>query len=55
MNFIISNLATIVVGLLLVAIVAGIIIQMRNDRRKGKSLCVSKCSSCPMGSSCHKR
>ncbi|HPU63882.1 MAG TPA: FeoB-associated Cys-rich membrane protein [Mobilitalea sp.] len=54
MNFIISNLATIIVGLILVAIVAGIIIHMRNDRKKGKSLCGSKCSSCPMGSTCHK-
>lgn len=53
MNWIIGNLATIVISLILIAAVAGIVIGMRRDRKKGKSLCGVKCGSCPMSGSCH--
>lgn len=53
MNWILGNLATIVISLILIAAVTGIVIGMRRDKKKGKSLCGAKCGSCPMSGSCH--
>jgi len=48
----VENLATILVGLALAAAIAGIIIVMIRNKKKGKSSCGS-CSSCAMSESCH--
>lgn len=50
-----SNLATILISLVLIAVVAFIIVVMRRDKKKGKSACGGNCGHCPMGGSCHKQ
>ena len=49
-----ENAGTLVVSLLLTALVAGIIVKLRRDRRQGKSSCGCDCGCCPMAGSCHK-
>lgn len=51
-EWIVYNLGTIIVCLILIAIVAAIIYSMIKDKRSGKSSCGGSCSSCPMGSAC---
>jgi len=48
------NAGTIIVTLVLIAAVAGIILRMRKDRKKGKSSCGCDCGCCPMAGSCHR-
>ncbi len=50
----VHNLATIIISLVLIVILAGVIIVMVKDKRKGKSSCGGNCGCCPMGRSCHK-
>ena len=50
-----ANIATILISLALVAIVIGIIVVMRKDKKKGKSICGGNCGHCPMSGSCHKQ
>ena len=50
-----ENLATILISVVLIAIVLGIIMIMRKDKKKGKSTCGGNCGHCPMGGSCHKQ
>ena len=53
-QWIAGNAGTILVTLLLAALVAGSIRQLRRDRRMGKNSCGSNCGCCPMSGSCHK-
>lgn len=53
-NWIQSNLGTIVVCIILVAVVAFILYNMYKNKRKGKSSCGCNCSCCPAGGMCHK-
>lgn len=48
-----QNLATILICLGLVAIVALIVVGMVRDKKKGKSSCGCGFGSCPMSGSCH--
>ncbi|MCI6616264.1 FeoB-associated Cys-rich membrane protein [Ruminococcus sp.] len=48
-----QNLATIIISLIIVAVVAAIIISTVRNRKKGKSYCGCGCSNCPMSGSCH--
>lgn len=50
-----QNLATIIISLIIVALVAAIIISMVRNRKKGKSSCGCGCSNCPMSTSCHSK
>ena len=50
-----ANLATIVIGLILAAVVALIIYRLVEDRRKGRSSCGCGCSNCAMQGECHKQ
>ena len=52
-NFLSENIGTIVVLLILVAIVAAIIYQMRKDKKSGKSTCGGNCSGCANSGACH--
>ena len=52
-EFLISNIATIVVGTVLVAMVLLIIFQMKKDKKQGKSSCGCKCGGCPNAQLCH--
>lgn len=48
-----ANLATIVLGVILLAVVVLILVTIFRDKKKGKSSCGCNCSSCPMGGNCH--
>ncbi len=52
-SFIISNLATMLIGAVLVSAVLLIIMKMRKDRKNGKT-CGCGCDGCPGGSVCRK-
>lgn len=54
-EFLTANLGTIVVGAVLLAIVALIIVNMVKDKKKGKNSCGCGCSNCPSSGICHKR
>lgn len=48
-----ENMATVIVSVILILAVAAIIISMIRSIRKGKSSCGCGCAGCPMGASCH--
>ena len=48
-----DNIGTIVISLILIAIVAGIIVKMVRDKKKGKSSCGCNCGCCSMNGACH--
>ena len=50
-----ENAGTIVVCIALIALVTGIVIRMRKDKKQGKSSCGGNCNCCPMGGACHKQ
>ena len=50
-----ANLATILITVALIGVVAVILLVMRKDKKKGKSTCGGNCGHCPMGGSCHNR
>ncbi len=52
---IMENAGTIIISLLLIGLVALIIVQLRRDKKKGKSSCGANCGCCPMAGSCHKQ
>ncbi len=54
MSFLENNLGTIVICLILLLLVGSIIRSMIKDKKAGKSSCTHDCSSCGMGSSCHR-
>ncbi|MCR4719155.1 MAG: FeoB-associated Cys-rich membrane protein [Firmicutes bacterium] len=47
-------MATIIISLVLLAIVAGIVVKMAKDKKAGKSSCGCGCANCPMSGACHK-
>ena len=49
-----DNAGTILISLALIALVTGIIIRLRWDKKQGKSSCGGNCGCCPMSGSCHK-
>lgn len=55
-QWIINNIATIAVALVVTGAVAAVIIKMLRDRKAGKSACNcgSACSGCAMKGMCHK-
>lgn len=53
MSWIIDNLGTIVVGLLLAAIVTAIIIRQVKLKKAGKTSCGCGCKNCAMAGACH--
>lgn len=55
MTWLINNLSTIIVCILLIAVVALIIGKMVKDKKKGKSSCGCGCSSCAMAGKCHSK
>ncbi len=50
-----ENAGTILISLLLIGVVTLIIIQLRRDKKRGKSSCGANCGCCPMAGSCHKQ
>lgn len=55
LSWITANLATIIISLVLICIVAAIIIGMVKNKKKGKSSCGCGCSGCPMSGSCNQK
>ena len=53
LEWIASNIATILICAALVAIVAAVIAGMVRNRKQGVSSCGCGCSDCPMSGSCH--
>ncbi len=53
MDWIVNNLATIIICLVLAAVVGLVIYKMAKDKKQGKSSCGGNCSCCPMGGCCH--
>ena len=49
-----ENIATIIICLVLLLIVAAILYSMARVWKKGKSSCGGGCQGCPMSGSCHK-
>ncbi len=50
-----ENLATILVGAVLVAVVALIVIHLVRNRKRGKTSCGCGCQGCPMNGACHSK
>lgn len=53
--WIMENLGTVVVSVLLLAAITAILVGMLRDRKKGESSCGCSCGGCPMGESCHQK
>lgn len=51
LNFLMENLGTIIVSLIIIAIVAAIIIVRISNKKKGKSNC-GYCAGCPSADIC---
>jgi len=48
-----ANLATIMIGAVLLTVVSLIIISLIRNKKKGKSSCGCGCRDCPMDGTCH--
>lgn len=55
LKLIADNAGTILVSLLLIALITGVVLQLRKDKKQGKSSCGGNCGCCPMGGACHKK
>ena len=55
-QWIVSNIWTIIICAVLIAIVTAIIVSMVKKKKQGKSMVCNcgNCKSCPMSGSCHK-
>lgn len=53
LSWISENLATILVCLVLLGIVAAIVLGMRRRKKKGESSCGCSCSGCALHGQCH--
>ncbi len=53
LDFIVDNLGTILITVVLVTILAAIAVKLVRDKRKGKSSCGGNCAHCALGGSCH--
>ena len=54
LSWIISNLASIIISMILILVIVIIVIRMVKNKREGKTSCGCGCGSCPMSESCHK-
>jgi len=52
--FIAGNLATIIIGTIVLAVLCLIVIALINNKRKGKPSCGCGCEDCPSSKQCHK-
>lgn len=52
-TWILENIATVIICMVLLAVVAAVIGGMIRDKKKGKSSCGCGCGDCPMSGSCH--
>ena len=52
-DFLVNNIGTISVSLLLIAILSAIVAVMVRNKKKGVSSCGGGCSGCPFSGRCH--
>lgn len=52
-GFLTENYMNIIVGLVVLAIIAGAVFVMVSDKKKGKSPCGGKCGGCANAGLCH--
>ncbi len=53
-DWLIANIGSVLVGVVVLAVVALVIVLMVRDKKKGKSSsCGCSCTSCPMAGKCH--
>ncbi|MGI5896619.1 MAG: FeoB-associated Cys-rich membrane protein [Oscillospiraceae bacterium] len=50
-----ENISSILIGVVLLAVVAAVILYMVRNRRKGKSSCGCGCAGCSMNGCCHQK
>lgn len=55
LDFIMNNIGTIIVSVLLLGIVSAIIIVTVRNKKRGKTSCGCGCSNCAMSGICHKQ
>ena len=56
LDFLLQNAATIVIGVVLLAIVTWIVVSLKKDKKSGKAVgCGCGCENCPSSSMCHKK
>lgn len=53
LTWIMGNMATIIISVILMIVVAAIIASMVRNKRKGKSSCGCGCAGCAMNGTCH--
>ena len=53
-NFLLSNIGTIVISLVILLVILAIIVKLVRDKKKGKSSCGCGCENCPSAGMCHK-
>ncbi len=54
-DFIMNNLGTIIISAGLLAVIAGVIIYLISNKKKGKSSCGCNCSGCALKDTCHSK
>lgn len=54
LNFISTNLASIIIGAIVFIIVGAVFIKLIRDKKNHKSSCGAGCGGCPMSNDCHK-
>ena len=54
-SWLLENLATMIIGIMLFALIVLITVRMVRNKRKGKSSCGCGCSACPMEGACHRK
>lgn len=54
-TFLMNNWGSILVGTILAALIIGVMIKLRRDKKRGKSSCGCGCENCPSHSMCHKK
>ena len=50
-----QNASTIIVGAIVAAVIALIVVKMIKDKKNGKTSCSCGCGGCPMSDMCHKK
>lgn len=54
LKFLIANLGTIFVGIIVFAIIIAIVFKLKKDKKQGKLSCGCGCENCPNAKNCHK-
>lgn len=55
LEWIISNIASIAVLLVVAVAIGAVVFKMVRDKKRGKSSCSCGCGGCPMSDSCHSK